>query len=509
MIIITLLQLASYTFNTAAFSVLPRNSNLLLGGKNRNFGVATFSATKKDEVVDNEVVDIAIIGAGIGGLCAGGILNTIYGKKVAVFESHYLPGGCAHAFDRIVKITDEGENTKKTINFTFDSGPTIVLGCSKEPFNPLRQVLNAINLQDEVKWIPYEAWGMIENPIGHDQVQRKKEEKRWKLELGPDLFEQGPLIKFGGEDALREFRELKEVTKPLVTSAVSIPAMAMRSGNSAIIPLLRYFPALLNIIQQGDTTTGTFRAFMDGPIYVVKNKWLRNWLNALAFSLSGLPASRTAAAAMAYVLYDMHRPGAALDYPEGGLGAVVDALVKGLEQGQNGSKLYLKNHVESIDTDDLNGSSVTGLTLRGGKRISVKEGVICNAPVWSLNKLIKNENSRKLLNDNNMISTSDAEQSKPKQTWITDPKQENGRSQIRFDRQPDDSNENSNNESLLQKCDTAEQTGSFLHLHVALDSSGLDMDALEAHYTVMDRGLGGDGTEGDGPCGELNMIAVR
>ena len=47
----------------------------------------------------DEEVDIAIVGAGIGGLCSGAILNTLYGKKVGVYESHYIPGGCAHAFD--------------------------------------------------------------------------------------------------------------------------------------------------------------------------------------------------------------------------------------------------------------------------------------------------------------------------------------------------------------------------------------------------------------------------
>eukprot|EP00553_Chaetoceros_curvisetus_P007863 CAMPEP_0204614906 /NCGR_PEP_ID=MMETSP0717-20131115/2529_1 /ASSEMBLY_ACC=CAM_ASM_000666 /TAXON_ID=230516 /ORGANISM="Chaetoceros curvisetus" /LENGTH=220 /DNA_ID=CAMNT_0051627705 /DNA_START=222 /DNA_END=880 /DNA_ORIENTATION=- len=62
--------------------------------------------------------------------------------------------------------------------------------------------------------------------------------------------------------------------------------------------------------------------------------------------------------------------------------------------------------------------------------------------------------------------------------------------------------------SLLAKCDTAEMTGSFLHLHVALDATDLDLDKLEAHYTVMDRGLSGDDDGIDGPCGELNMIAV-
>ena len=60
--------------------------------------------TDTNEVTDT-VVDIVIIGAGLGGLCAGAILNTLYNKKVAIFESHYLPGGCAHAFDRTTTTT--------------------------------------------------------------------------------------------------------------------------------------------------------------------------------------------------------------------------------------------------------------------------------------------------------------------------------------------------------------------------------------------------------------------
>ena len=79
------------------------------------------------------------------GLCAGAILNTLYGKKVGIYESHYLAGGCAHAFDR--KAASNGEI------FTFDSGPTILLGCSSPPYNPLAQVLQAVD--QNIEWIPY------------------------------------------------------------------------------------------------------------------------------------------------------------------------------------------------------------------------------------------------------------------------------------------------------------------------------------------------------------------
>lgn len=47
---------------------------------------------QNDDVNQIEEVDVAIVGAGIGGLCAGAILNTLYNKKVGIYESHYLPG---------------------------------------------------------------------------------------------------------------------------------------------------------------------------------------------------------------------------------------------------------------------------------------------------------------------------------------------------------------------------------------------------------------------------------
>ena len=80
---------------------------------------STTTTNNNDKVEIPDQVDVVIIGAGLGGLCAGAILNTLYKKRVAVFESHYLAGGCAHAFPR---KASNGET------FLFDSGPTILLG---------------------------------------------------------------------------------------------------------------------------------------------------------------------------------------------------------------------------------------------------------------------------------------------------------------------------------------------------------------------------------------------
>lgn len=104
------------------------------------------SATPLLSTVDDEV-DVAIVGAGLGGLCAGAILNTLYGKRVGIYEAHYLAGGCLHAYER----------RHKNVTFTFDSGPTILLGCSGgPPYNALEQVLRAVN--QTVEWISYDGW---------------------------------------------------------------------------------------------------------------------------------------------------------------------------------------------------------------------------------------------------------------------------------------------------------------------------------------------------------------
>ena len=45
-----------------------------------------------------ENFDYVVLGAGLGGLAAAACL-TRQGNRVAVFEKHYLPGGCCHTFD--------------------------------------------------------------------------------------------------------------------------------------------------------------------------------------------------------------------------------------------------------------------------------------------------------------------------------------------------------------------------------------------------------------------------
>ncbi|MGL5796217.1 MAG: phytoene desaturase family protein, partial [Waterburya sp.] len=81
-------------------------------------------------------VDVVIIGSGVGGLCCAALLAK-YGYRVTVCESHTIPGGAAHSFERN--------------GYKFDSGPSLYSGLSTSPSNnPLRQVLDAI--EEDLAW---------------------------------------------------------------------------------------------------------------------------------------------------------------------------------------------------------------------------------------------------------------------------------------------------------------------------------------------------------------------
>mgnify|MGYP001988729480 CR=1 FL=1 len=141
------------------------------------------------------------------------------------------------------------------------------------------------------------------------------------------------------------------------------------------------------------------------------------------------------------------------------MGAIIDALVGAIEKG--GGTVALRTPVERIDLDS-SGTVAQGVTLEGGSTLKTNGGVVCNAPIWSLRKLLR-------------------------------PAARGKAAAAAADRV----------DEFLGVADGVEMTRSYLHLHLAIDTEGLDMEALHAHYTVMDRGL-----LGDDPCAEQNMIAV-
>ncbi|MDZ8184252.1 MAG: NAD(P)/FAD-dependent oxidoreductase [Nostoc sp. ChiSLP02] len=340
--------------------------------------------------------DVVIIGSGIGGLSCAALLAR-YGFDVRVCESHSIPGGAAHSFERN--------------GFKFDSGPSLYSGLSYSPStNPLRQVLDAIG--SELPCVTYDTWGCY-LPEGY-----------FDTSVGTEQFSE-VLMKLRGRDAVTEWQQLQRIMEPLANAATAMSPAALRFDLGAVQTVGRFAPTLAKHIASILKLTGPFSRVMDG---VVKDQFTQNWLNLLCFLLSGLPADSTIAAEVAFMFADWYKPGAVLEYPIGGSGALVDALVQGLQR--HGGKLILGAHVEEVLVE---GNRAVGVRLRDRQEIRARKAVISNASVWDTLKLLPE----------NAVSK-----------------------QFRAQKQ------------ATPECD------SFMHLHLGINAEGLQTN-LQCHYVVV------------------------
>jgi phytoene dehydrogenase-like protein len=340
--------------------------------------------------------DVVVIGSGIGGLSCAALLAK-YGFDVIVCESHSIAGGAAHAFEY------QG--------FKFDSGPSLYSGLSYSPSaNPLRQVLDAIG--SGLPCVTYDTWGCCLPEGDFDTT------------VGAEQFSQ-VLMRLRGDRAVKEWRQLQQVMEPLANAATAIPPAALRFDWGAVKTVSRFAPSLLRHSANVLKLTGPFSKIMDG---IVKDPFIQNWLNLLCFLLSGLPADGTSAAEVAFMFADWYRPGVVLDYPIGGSGALVNALVEGLER--HGGKLMLAAHVEQVLVE---GDRAVGVRLRNGEEIRAEKAVISGTSVWDTLKLLPEK------------SVSE---------------------KFRTQRQ------------AIPECD------SFMHLHLGIDGQGLPSN-LACHYIVV------------------------
>lgn len=294
---------------------------------------------------DHGDTDVIVIGSGIGGLSCAALLAK-YGLRVTVCESHSIPGGAAHGFER------DG--------FRFDSGPSLYSGLSYRPStNPLRHVLDAI--QEDVEWANYDTWGVY-IPEGE-----------FDTTVGADQFCE-LLQTLRGDQAVSEWRRLQAVMAPLGRGTTALPPAAMRFDWGAVQTLAPYTWSLLRHGPALAKTLGSFSRILN---QTVSDPFIRNWMDLLCFLLSGLPAEGTSAAEMAFMFAEWYRPGVTLDYPMGGSGAMVAALVHGLEK--QGGRLRLGAHVQQILVEN---NRAAGVVLRSGETLSARLAVVSNASIW-------------------------------------------------------------------------------------------------------------------------------
>ncbi|XP_077249724.1 FAD/NAD(P)-binding oxidoreductase family protein [Tasmannia lanceolata] len=346
----------------------PRQKSAVLA---RNSNVQEFSSNGHPSMKDKNPfpgkaeADVVVIGSGIGGLCCAGLLAR-YQQDVLLLESHDLPGGAAHSFE--IK------------GYKFDSGPSLFSGFqSRGPqANPLAQVLDALG--ESVPCASYNSW-MVYIPEGE-----------FLSRIGPTEFLKD-LEKYVSLDAVLEWRKLLDAVLPMSVAAMALPPLAIR-GDLGVLSTAaaRYAPSLLkSFIQMGPKgalgATKLLRPFseiMDS--LELKDPFVRNWVDLLCFLLAGVKSNGTLSAEMVYMFAEWYKPGCSLEYPLHGSGAVVNALVRGMQKF--GGRLALGTHVENIVVEN---GRATGVKLRSGHFIRAKKAVVSNASMWDTLNLLPME----------------------------------------------------------------------------------------------------------------------
>ncbi|KAA8545457.1 hypothetical protein F0562_020241 [Nyssa sinensis] len=313
----------------------------------------------------NPEADVVVIGSGIGGLCCAGLLAR-YNQDVLVLESHDLPGGAAHSFE--IK------------GYKFDSGPSLFSGFqSRGPqANPLAQVLDALG--ESIPCAKYDSW-MVYLP-----------EADFLSRIGPTEFFKD-LEKYASPDAVREWKKLLDAILPMSAAAMALPPLSIR-GDWGVLSTAaaRYAPSLLkSFAQMGPqgalSATKLLRPFSEIiDSLELKDPFIRNWIDLLAFLLAGVKSDGILSAEMVYMFAEWYKPGCSLEYPLHGTGAVVDALVRGIQNF--GGRISLRSHVENIVVE--NGRAI-GVKLRSGQFVRAKKAVVSNASMWDTLNLLPRE----------------------------------------------------------------------------------------------------------------------
>lgn len=388
-------------------------------------------STQKD-IIEEEEVEVVVIGSGFGGLsCAA--MSAKYGRKTICVEAHDTAGGVAHSFSRYSKIDSK-------VPFQFDSGPSLISGLSSKSTNPLRQVLDAIDTADDVEWYKYNGW------MVHDYADGKS----FKLTTGDDGTFEKAIEEKAGREAREEFERFRDVmlaSGGLTEVSGYIPPLALRGDVFVARSLMGYLFKFLTIGTKGLLLTGPFTLTMEK--YQLTNPFLMKWFDYLAFALSGLDAAHTQAAPVSYTMGDLHRKGRMLDYPKGGMDSLIGALVKGLVK--HGGELRLNSRVERLILEETNGKACCkGVVLSDGTIIKATKGVVCNAPLWNMARIVSDS-----VPDETLSSSSSS--SPVLHAAVAD---------------------------IKKQAHEMEMTGSFMHLHLGIPKEGIPSD-IEMHHSVL------------------------
>ncbi|MFM7634921.1 MAG: phytoene desaturase family protein [Cyanobacteriota bacterium] len=184
-----------------------------------------------------------------------------------------------------------------------------------------------------------------------------------------------------GADAVEQWRRFMAWLEPCCRAARALPLLNLRSDTGLAAGLGAQALQRLGQAPALARLGGGFGALARRQL---SDPFLLHWVDLLCFLISGQSMEHTSSAAMATLFGEWFEPEARLDYPIGGSPAVVAALVRGLEK--HGGQVRLGCAVKRILVE---GQRAVGVVLHNGETLRCRRGVISNASPWDTLALLE------------------------------------------------------------------------------------------------------------------------
>ena len=287
--------------------------------------------------------DVAIIGAGIGGLTAAALLADA-GLKVRVFDHHFLPGGFCHNYVR------KTHHDNKPVIYRFDAGPHDFSGVW--PGGAITGVLERLGVAGRVQW----------KRITHSYHLAGR-----RIDVPEDWRDYVKLLCEQFPDSADGIRGLFETIHAIFEDMFSTGR-----GRSGIPGMPETVEAMLAFPKQHPAAYKWMNEPFDRLVAAhVSDPDLIRLLNALSGYL-GDGGERLTCAQMVPI-YGYYFEGG--HYPLGGSGHFADVLVEAIEQ--RGGEVRLKSKVERILIED---GRAVGVALDDGREVRAT-AVVSNADI--------------------------------------------------------------------------------------------------------------------------------
>ena len=253
-------------------------------------------------------------------------------------------------------------------------------------------------------------------------------EGEFNLEVGQEPFKERIRL-LRGEKSVNEWDSFVSGIRPLSRIVSEIPLLSSSPETINFLEIIKLASKFLPNIKSLPKLNGGFGDIVDSHL---NDPFLRNWVDLLSFLISGMPMHDTNSAAMATLFDEWFKPESYLEYPKGGSESIVKALVDAFKR--NGGELILSSKVEAVN---FSKNIASGVTLENGSNF-ISNFVVMNTDAWTSRKLVPQEFQKK---------------------WSPKAKD-------------------------INKC------GSFLHIHLGFDASGLQNLPIHAiHVDNWERGI--------------------